>query len=257
MSIDPPNSKKSGGKKSREKLRKALWPVLTNFNSDASILRTRQTSDTIMKLVKKYCRFRNHDERAEKTASVKKSPIGKKASDATNLSSSVAKAPIVTKPFIPKIPSINIKLARAEKTASVTKSSIDKKPLDAKKSSSSAAIAHIVAKSIEKKPSNRAAEFEELENELRRLSDSAGFVTQYPIKHKRVPKPVERFSSSLVDSKRTRQSLAKRQNDEIDKADQAKKKKRKGVGIETVHGFQKSQTISSTTSTTGSYHLYK
>lgn len=93
------------------------------------------------------------------------------------------------------------------------------------------------------------AERDELENELKRLSSSAGFVTPYPAKHKRVSKPVARFTISPDDNKRPRR--AKRQYDKTDEVNEPTKKRAKENKNDTIYKTQ-SQTFSHTAATIGS-----
>lgn len=257
-------------KKMRMRLEKSLWSLLDDFNPKASINKTHDTAQEVMKLVEKFCRFRSqpkssHATKAKPTtlkqASASKSSAASKSSNATK-SSSTAKSSIATKLFENASKRMNApksfassKLPGAAKSFSTVKSCGAEKSSNAAESSITA-NSFTVAKS---KPSSIAArEVVEVKNELKRLSDSDGFVTLFPSQYKRVPKPVQRFAVNLYDEKRARRSNHPYQSNETDLAVADTPKKKANVDEnKTVFEVQQHQTISQTTSTIGSYHYNK
>lgn len=247
-------------KKMRKRLERSLWSALDDFNPKATIIKTCDTTQKLMKLVEKYCRFRSHVSTPSHAikSSTPKPTSASKSSDATK-SSSTAKSSSATKPSKDASkPTIAPKSFVFLKSPDATKSSsAAKSPYAAKSSTVTNSFAVAKSKPSSSTPKRDAVKhsddsIEEVKNELKRLCDSAGFVPLYPTRYKRVPKPIERFAVNLYDEPRARRSTRRHQSNEMDVAVEMPKKKTKVDENKTVYEMQQRQTF-----TIGWYHVNK
>lgn len=246
-------TEKNKPKDTRQKLEESLWSVLGEFN--APILKTREKTKKVMKLVERYCRFRSHVSNSSSGMKATSTPKSTSKSSSATKSFSSSKSPSVASPTkSASKPKHATKLLASSKSPDRTPTY--KIPKMATTNGSPAAGKSKSCPSPSKTKYNHEDKFvAELKNELQRLADSEGFVTTYPSRYKRVPKPVDRFTVTVHDKNRARRcarrSTSRRQSNQTDVIEATPKKKEKPAEDERIFEVQQQKTISETTSTIG------
>lgn len=268
------SNKESDSEKSRKKLEKSLWLVLNDFYPKSSILQTHNATKGIIKSVERYCRYRHTTSKSSHATKPKpstpkdqlvgfskpvKSSNGAKSSSANKSSCTSKSYNVVQTSTVEKSFSTTVTTSAAKSTSAKTSFTAQKSSTTSKSHTSVKSSSAVNAKPNSSSTQRNAIKHQEteLEKELKRLADSDGFVTSYPLRYKRVPKPVERFSLTQNEKKRTRQAVARRQDKKIDEVDKPTNKKCKITEDKAVYKVQQHQTFSKTTSTIGWYHLNK